>query len=236
MPTLAELRATRPAHRAERAFQISLSPHVVSEVEALSDELQRLTIEAVTAGASSDGEDGPPRKMGASTRNERADEVQARLNELLEQMAADEGELRVRAVDDGTWRRWVSAHPARDKEQDPGGYNQDLEVAGGYCNADDLIEDLALWAYTWDGEPLGEGDWAVLAATIARPDKKQIARGVVAMHEQMGFELPKWRVGLSATLKRSPSDASRGQSADHPASSSDESQPNDASTTTPTTS
>ncbi len=235
MPTLAELRAARPAHRAERAFTICLSPHVVAEVEALSEELERLTLEAVTGG-SGDAEDGPPRKMGESTRNERADEVRDRLADLLEKMSEDEGELRVRAVDDGTWRRWVSAHPARDKEQDPAGFARDFEIAGGYCNADDLIDDLAVWAFTWDGEPLSEGDWAVLSATIARPDKKQIARGVVAMHEQMGFELPKWRAGLSATLKRSPSGGSRAPSADPPVSSSAESPQSDASTTTPTTS
>lgn len=232
MPTLSELRASRPIHRAERAFTICLAPHLVSEVQGLTQELESLDL---AVSRDEDGErSGPPRKMG-QVENPRDAEIEARLAELLAEMAEHEGELRIRALDDGEWRRWVNAHPARVKEDDPAGYARDIEVAAGYCNADDLIEDLGMWAFSWDGDPLAESDWPVLTATIARPDKKVIARAVVGMHEQMGTELPKWRAGLSATLRKWPAAVSPVPSADLPASSSDESPQSDTSTTTPTT-
>lgn len=234
MPTLAELRAQRPVHRPERALTICLAPHIVAEVQSLTDELQALAVAGVR-GVDEDGNrEGPPARMGDGEDPE-ADAIRARLAELLDEMDQHEGELRIRAVDDGEWRRWVNEHPARQKDVDPAGHARDVEVARGYCNADDLIDDLGKWAYTWDGEPLAEGDWGILAATIARPDKKQVARGVVGMHEQMDVDLPKWRTSLSATLKRSPGGGSLAASAVRPASSSAASPPSDTSTTTPTT-
>lgn len=242
MPTLAELRAQQP-RRDKRAFKICLAPDLVAEVQSLAEELGSLAITALNDGDDDDRKDGPPDRIGAAAvkrrtreaKEQREREIRARMAELLDEMAKAEGELRVRAVADGEWRRWVNEHPPRQKDADPAGYTRDLEVAGGYCNADDLIDDLAPWAYSWDGEVLGEGDWAVLAASVSRPDKKQIARGIVGMHEQMGADLPKWRAGLSATLTRLPADDSPAPSDAPPASSLAESPQSDTSTTTPTT-
>lgn len=239
MPTLAELRARRPVHRSERAFTICLRPDLVAEMQSLSDQLQSLVLT---------GEDGPPSRMGGEPSDSRADEIEARLHELAQIMAEDEGELRI-ASDEGKWLQWVKEHPARQKTDDPAGYARDIEISRfvtGYapdgspiltprCNADDLIDDLGIWASSWEGEPLTDTDWAVLAASIGRPDKKRIAQGVVAIHEQTDFDLGKWRAGLSVTLRKSPADASPALSADPPQSSLAESPQNDTSTTTPTT-
>lgn len=234
MPTLAELRAGRPIRRPERTRTICTTPDLVSEVMALTAELDQIPAAPRRRHDSDDG-DTPPSRMGDGE-HPRADEIRRQLADLLATMAAGEGELTVRAIEDGEWIRWVQAHPARSKEDDPQGYARDIEVAAGYCNADDLIEDLGMWAYSWDGDPLGEGDWDLLAATIARPDKKELARDVVGMHEKMGSGLPKWRADLSATLGRfSVVEPPAQPDGPHPSTSAG-SQPSDTSTTTPTTS
>lgn len=239
MPTLAELRTRRPTHRSERAFTICLRPDLVAEMQSLSDQLQSLVLT---------GEGGPPSRMGGEPTDSRADEIEARLHELAAIMAEDEGELRI-ASDEGKWVQWVKEHPARQKDDDPAGYARDIEISRfvtGYaadgspiltprCNGDDLIDDLGIWAYSWDGDLLTDSDWSVLAPSIGRPDKKRIAQGVVSIHEQTDFDLGKWRAGLSGTLRKSPADVSPAQSDVPPASSSDESPQSDTSTTTPTT-
>lgn len=229
MPTLAELRAKRPANRPSRSFEICLAPHLVAEVQTLVTELESLPFS--TADDDAD-DDGPPAKMGDSTkrtagerREARAAEIEARLAELNAEMAEHDGVLVVQASkDDGEWLRWLSAHPPRDKDEDPAGYARDFEVTGNppyrgaCCNADDLIDDLGTWAATWDDEPLTDGDWAVLAASMGRADKKQVASGVVQIHENH-TDLGKWRAGWSAILRKSPADASPAPSADPQASS-----------------
>lgn len=134
-------------------------------------------------------------------------------------MAAEEGELRVRAIQDGEWRRWCDAHPAR-AEGEPG-HERDTEVAAGYCNADDLIDDLGTYAATFDDEPLAEGDWAaIFADSVSMPDKKQIASAVVAMHESR-LDFRPWRNALSANLLKLNDSASRGLSESAPDDSTD---------------
>lgn len=232
MPSLSELRKDpRPARRAERALTICLAPDLVAEVQALTDELGSLAVAGIR---SRDPEEpGPPSRMGDGE-DPRADEIRVRLAELLDEMAREEGELRVRAIDDGDWRRWVNEHPAR-PEGTPG-HDRDAEVTAGYCDADALLDDLERYAWTWDGEPLAPGEWnSLLVDKIAAPDKKAIATAVVSMHER-SMDLGKWRAGLSAMLKRSPVAGPPAPSADPRPSTSAESQPSDTSTTTPTTS
>jgi len=231
MPSLSELRKDpRPARRAERALTICLAPDLVAEVQALTEELGTLAV----SGLRSDDPDesGPPSRMGDGE-DPRADQIRARLAELLDEMAEEEGELRLRAIDDGEWRRWVNEHPSR-PEGTPG-HDRDAEVTAGYCNADDLLDDLEKYAWTWDGEPLAPGEWATLLVDkIAAPDKKAIATAVVSMHE-MSMDLGKWRAGLSAMLKKSPAAGQPAPLADRLPSTSDGSPQSDTSTTTPTT-
>lgn len=200
--TLAELRANPPKSRPERSVTLCLAPHLVAEVQALTEELASLPSQSRTDEG---GEPtGPPRKMGQGE-HPRATEIRARLAVLLEEMAEHEGELRLRATSDGDWRRWVNEHPGR--EEDQPGHRRDLEVTFGYCNADDLIDALGTYAYSWNGEPLAPGDWALLADNIGGPDLKQAATAVVAMHESR-LDFRQWRSGLSETLLKSSASAS----------------------------
>ena len=226
--TLAELRAAKPVARAERAMTVCLAPNIVAEVQSLTEELVAIG-SAETADAEAPA--GPPKRVGEGA-PPRAREIRERLAELLEQMAEYEGELRVRAVDDGVWRRWVNEHPARD--EGTAGHKRDMEVTLGYCNADDLIDSLADYAYSWNGEVMAEGDWAIIGASVGGPDRKQIASTVVGMHENR-LDFRNWRTGLSANLRTFSALDSPEPTDAPPASSSDESPQSDTSTTTPKT-
>lgn len=192
--SLADLRAQKRSARPERSYTACLAPDLIAEVQALTEELDRLPQASV---ADEEGErSGPPRRQGQGE-HPRATEIRERMGELLEQMADYEGELRLRATKtDGEWRQWVNEHPARD--EDEAGHKRDLEVTFGYCNADALIDDLAAYAVAWNGEPLEAGDWDVLS--VANADKKKIANLVVAMYES-DLSLPKWRSALSTSLR-----------------------------------
>lgn len=219
--SLADIRAAKQERRPERTLTICLAPDLVAEVQMLADELDVIA----TSGALE------PRKMGQGE-PERVGEIRDRMRELLAEMDESTGEMRLRAIEDGAWRRWVNAHPAR-PEGEPG-HEADQEVARGYCNADDLLDDLGPFVHAWDGDLLDDGDWAIMAASTARPDKKRIATAVVAMHEQV-MDIPKWGRSLSVTLGKWRDDDSLAASAVRPASSSAASPPSDTSTTTPTT-
>lgn len=207
--TLAELRAQpQKQSRPEQSVSICLAPHLVAEVQELTQRLGVLQDELDTLPQPPVDEDGervgPPQKLGAGPnpraveiRAEQA-EIRARLKVLLEEMAEHEGEMRLRAGDDGVWRRWVDKNPAR--EEGGAGYLRDREVTGGYCNADALIETLGDYAHSWNGDPLAAGDWdAVFKDNIGGPDKKKMAQTVVALYESR-LDFKQLRSGLSATL------------------------------------
>jgi hypothetical protein len=194
--SLADLRKSNTASRPERNYTVCLAQHLVAEVGVLTDELASLEPQV-----DEDGErTGPPRRLGEGD-SPRAGEIRERLKELLDEMAEHDGELLIRAVEDGQWRRWANAHPARAEGE--AGHKRDQDVAFGYCNADDLIDDLGVYVAAWNDEPLADGDWPMLAASIAGSDKKQIAMTVVAMHE-IGLDLPKLRPLWSASLRSVP--------------------------------
>lgn len=199
--SLAELRAEKPQSRPERSLTVCLRPDLVAEVQALTEELSSLPVDAVLE----DGErQGPPRRVGEGE-NPRIGEIRSRLTELLDEMAEHEGELRLRAVSDGEWRRWVNEHPAR--AEGSKGFQRDQEVAAGYCNADDLLDELGMFVASWNDEPLTDGDWEILSANLGSPDLKQAATSVVSMHESR-LDFRQWRSGLSANLKRLHASAS----------------------------
>jgi len=193
--SLADLRAQKRSSRPERSYTACLAPDLIAEVQALTEELDRLPQASVVDDESD--QSGPPRRVGQGE-HPRATEIRARMGELLDEMADYEGELRVRATKtDGEWRQWVNEHPARDEDQP--GHKRDLEVTGGYCSADALIDDLATYAVAWNGEPLNSGDWDE-SITLTNGDKKKIANLVVAMYET-DLNLPKWRSALSDSLR-----------------------------------
>lgn len=210
--SLADLRATPSQSRPERAYTVCLAQHLVAEVGGLTDELHALQVKILDIEeqlpSSDDDEGKEPQRLTPSPEvqqlrderdrlKQRATEIRGRLRELLDEMAEHEGELRIRAaVDDGAWRRWTNEHPAREKDQP--GHQRDQEVTGGYCNADDLIDALGTYAWSWNGERFADGDWDLLGVPPA--DKKHIATLVVNLYES-DASLPKWRSALSESLR-----------------------------------
>ena len=207
--SLADLRASKPAARAERSLTVCLRTDLVAQVQELTDQLSSLP--------NPSDEDGPPETM-VKPHKARAQELTDQLSALLDEMAEHEGELRLRAIGDGEWRRWVNDHPPR--EEGKPGHQRDQEVTAGYCNADDLIDDLGRWAHAWNGEPLAEGDWAIIAGSMGGPDFKQAAQAVVGMHESV-VPFRQWRSALSANLRKLCDSALPATSVSVPESSTD---------------
>lgn len=196
--SLADLRADKPTARPERSLTVCLRPDLVARVQALTSELANLP----------EPERPKVRKMAEASTPEhpRAGEIRDELDALLVEVGEHEGEIVVRAnLDDGEWRRWADAHPARPEGQ--AGHDRDNTVTGGFANADDLIDTLAAYVTTWNGEPLGEGDWAaIFAPVVPLGDKQEMARLIVAMYEGR-MDFPQWRSALSAALLRSVASA-----------------------------
>lgn len=219
--SLADLRAAKPKSRPERVYTVCLAQHLVAEVGSLTDELASLE-------AAASGENPGPKRLAGDPR---VDEIKERLSALLEEMGEHEGELRLRALPDGEWRRWTNEHPAR-AEGEPGA-KRDGAVSFGFCNADDLIDALGLFAISWNSEPLEDGDWDILTESISAADKKHLAATVVQMHES-DISIPKWRQLLSANL-RNESGGSSPEASESPTSDSTAgSPPSDTSTSTQT--
>lgn len=203
--SLADLRAAPPQARPERVVKISLAVDLIDEVQSLSGELARLPLTAVTEP--DEPEDGPPRRQGQGedperrAARERATEIQARLAELLEEMADSEGEFGLRAnLTDGEWRIWCNAHPPR-PEGTPG-HDRDQRVTYGLVDADALMDGLAPFAHTWNGEPLQDGDWArIFEPFLVTAYKAEMAEAVVAMYESR-LDFQRLRSSLSGNLKR----------------------------------
>lgn len=195
--SLAELRASGPPTRPERSKSLCLAPHLVAEVQALSEELATITQRQATAGPKRAGEGEDPR----------AAEIRDRLAALLDEMAEHEGELRLRAnLTDGEWRRWCNEHPPR-PEDDPA-RDRDDRVAWGFCNADDLLDNLHLFVHSWEGEPVSEADWReVIEPRTATADKAEAAQMVVVMYENP-LDFRQWRSALQGNLKRLSDSAS----------------------------
>lgn len=235
--SLAELRAQPPAPRPERPHTMCLATHLIGEFMSLTDELETLDRQRAEAAAAASSSGGPrtgrPARSGEGAEHPRVAAIRARMLEIADEMEEYEGVLVVRAVKtEGEWRNWANAHPGREEGED--GHARDQEVTFGFCNADDLIDDLATYAVKWNGEDLAPGDWDEHIAPDARlGDKKKLARLVVGMYES-DVDIPKLRAGLSANLRRDAASVQPSRPADPPASSTDESPQNDTSTTPPT--
>ncbi len=198
--SLADLRASGPQSRPQRSVRVCLAPHLVAEVQSVSTRLDDLEQASRTQ----------PRRQ-AEPRDSEIAALRHRLEELLDQMAEYEGEMRVTATrTDGEWRRWANEHPARGEDQP--GHDRDQRVSAGFCNADDLLDDLAVYVTDWEGQPLDSGDFGKLFdPVIASADKAELARAVVALYEGR-LDFPRWRNGLSASLVRSNGSSSHGNS------------------------
>jgi len=208
--SLADLRANPQPSPAQRSTKVCAAPDLVAELISLAEDLNNLPEVVVD----DDGKPaGPPRRVGQGPDAERA-ELQRRYDEMHAKMSAASRVLVVRdVIGDGAWRRWCNEHPARD-EGEPG-HNRDREVAGGYCNADDLLDSLGRFAYSWDGELIGDGDWELLSKRFAPSDKKRIATLVTSMYDG-NLDIPKLLSDLRPILSESAVSGSVGISASVP--------------------
>lgn len=188
--SLAELRADKPKSRPERSKSLFLAPDLMAEFEALTRDLDAVVVDA-SAG---------PRRKGQGESPD-AVAIRKRMADLLEQMADHEGEIRLRAnLTDGEWRRWCNAHPAR--EEGVAGYERDQRVTFGFCNADDLLDELGAYVHEWNGEPMSPTDWTdILEPVVSTADKASLATAVITMYEQP-LDFPSLRNGWQASLTK----------------------------------
>lgn len=187
--SLAELRTSPRVGLPERSYSLCVASTLVAEVQSLMVELEDVrTVEAARRDGDESG--ARPRRMGESPASVK---IRGRLSELQAEMVEHTGILVIRGWTEGDWRIWVDAHPARE------GNERDEAFGYGFCNTDDLIDNLHKFAHTWNDEPITAGDWTFLSQNSAPGDLKSIASMVVQMHETV-VNLPKLLTGSLATL------------------------------------
>lgn len=181
--SLAEIRGSASTSLPERTYRLCLAQALVAEVQSLTTEKANLEAEEPRRN---DDEDGPKPRVGQG-QNPRLAEIKARLEQIIGEMNEHTGELRLRATTAGEWRRWVDAHPARETGLDKRGvpilHPADADVAYGFANASDLLDNLGAYVVAWNGEPLQAGDWDFIMGKAAGGDLKELCRIVVQMHE-----------------------------------------------------
>lgn len=186
--SLAELRASTRVGLPERTYPLCLAQALVAEAQALENEKRDLILTAEAAT-----ENGEPRRVGERP-DPRIGEIDERLAALFDEMTEHTGELRLRGVDAGSWRRWTDAHPARENGRDDKGRPVvnpiDEAIAYGFCDASALLADLGSYVVSWNGDPLGEGDWDFIANRAAPGDLNEICKIIVQLHEATGFRAP----------------------------------------------
>lgn len=203
--SLADLRANGKVTLPERIYELCLSQGLVGEAQALAEEKRNVEVEV--ARHIDDETEGRPRRQGEG-KHPRIAEIDARLEELYDEMREHTGQLLLRGITGGEWRRWCDAHPAREDGRDERGRPVTLAideaVAYGLCDASALIARLGDFAVSWNGTPLETGDWDWLEEKAPPGDLKEMARWVVQMHEIGGVKpLPK---GLKPSSTTSPSE------------------------------
>lgn len=205
--SLAELQSSPDLGRPERTFPLCVAGKLVSELETadrdLSTAYAELSAARRVAEARRDGEAKPLRvgeespvtaaEAKAETLAETVDAIRARMEDHTIT-------LHLGGKTNGEWRRWASAHPARDEDVDKAGAQRDERFAGGFCNIDDLIAVLGDYVVRYDDDPASDA-WREVAFTNAAPgDLTLLASSVVAMHEQ-GVDAGKSRVALLRDLR-----------------------------------
>jgi hypothetical protein len=195
--SIAEMRASRSTpRRPERTMEMCLAQDVAGEIASL---LRRRNELATEVRLNEDGQavhpDGSPAKAAEGGTSPEVAEINDRLRVLYAEMNEHTGELTLRGIDAGDWRRWVDEHPARIDGQDNNGrpidHPFDADVAYGFCNATDLLARLGDFVVSWNGEPVSREDWDFLRANAVGGDLKQAARLVVQMHEGEAARAPK---------------------------------------------
>lgn len=189
--SIAELRKSPHVGLPERSYDLCLASTLTAEVQTLLSDLE--DARAAAGARIDDDTPGKPKRMadGGAVKK-----IRARLTVVRDEMREHTGTLTLRGIDEGKWRLWVEAHPAREDSE------RDNRIAHGYCNGDDLIDNLATFAAAWNGDPLkpavydadGElvepGDWDWIRSKAAPGDLLELASLVVVMHESV-IDVPK---------------------------------------------
>ena len=182
---LADMLAEEPSMPTSVHY-VCLDGQAVAEIQRLEREKGVILTEQAEAPAKA-------RKAseGAPPPDPRIAKIDAALDALDEKRRERSGDLTLRATDGGAWTRWVATHPARE------GNDLDNRVALGYCNAEELIEDLGKYVETWDGgdgaESIDAAAWAKLAVRLNPKTLHDLATGVVRLHAVAWAAFPKSR-------------------------------------------
>ncbi|MDN7120306.1 hypothetical protein INN71_02755 [Nocardioides sp. ChNu-153] len=226
--SLSELRAdTRPdgqPRRVERIKSICLAQHLVAEAQRL----QAARADAFTA-VRTEQEGEAPRSMVRSPAESALNAIDTELAAIGEQMRDATGELLLRGMTGGEWRRWVSEHPARK------GNAIDERWGLGVVDADALANDLGKWVVSYNDEPVDADALAFILDSAAAADVNDMVSIVVQMHE-ISVTIPKSRSASSDSPTSAPASTSPAPSESHRDGSTAGSPPSATSTTTPTAS
>lgn len=187
--SIAEMRTSPSVGLPERPVRMCLAQKLVAEVQSLAAEHEQI----VNQVKIDPDKPGTPRRAGQG-KPARAEEIEERVAALHEEMREHTGELLLRGIGAGRWRRWVADHPVRQvgltKEGAPIWNPVDEEIAYGYCNADDLLDELGSYVVSWNGEPLADGEWDFILTNAAPGDINEAVKVVVQMHEFVGAKAP----------------------------------------------
>ncbi|HET6916589.1 MAG TPA: hypothetical protein VFH56_10920 [Acidimicrobiales bacterium] len=208
MKSLDELESSPDVGPIEKRVPVCLAGKVVDELTRVTQELVEVQQEIELLRPRDDEEPtGPPKRMGAKSRlpelEERAEALTEQADELRQRVLDSSVSLLLR-VDDGAWRQWVAAHPARDEEADPSGHAEDAMWAGGLCNVGALTGDLHQWIAAYNDDAPSDR-WRALVDKAGAPgDMRRAASTLVGMHTQVvdpGKSRRAWRDSLrSATV------------------------------------
>lgn len=194
--SLAELRATSKVRLPERTFPLCLAQDLVARVQALEEEKRGLQVEMLgSAPDDADGDEPKKPRRAADPRQSRITDIDADLAAAYAEMREFTGDLIVRAIPAGEWRRWVDEHPARvesrDEQNRPILNPLDQQYTGGFCDANALADLLRKFAVSWNGAEITDADWSYVMDNAASGDVKVLCLGVVAMMEMAGSHAPK---------------------------------------------
>ena len=199
--TLAELQSSPDVGPLERTAYVCVAGKLVDEFDRISDELveTQAEIEQTREKLREEAEQrrdggGPPRRSGQKSKlpelEEKAERLAAEADEYRDKVMDNSVAVRLR-VDEGKWRQFVAAHPARDEQTgkdeqrrlvDPAGYAEDAQWARGLCNVAALVAELREWIVAYNDEPTSDAWWEFLRRNGVPGDMTKAASTVVGMH------------------------------------------------------
>lgn len=202
--SIAQQRAGEKPKPATTSKEMCLAPALLDDLKRLQGARNEAIAEAYAAMPAfatnqETGEPAGPKRAGQKSpaESQRVKEIDAEIQAVYGQLQARTGTLTLEAVSPKEWREWVRSNPARKDNL------IDLRLAHGYCDADALLGDMALWAKSYDAEPLDEGDLDYILETAAPADVNGLVDAVVRLHEEP-TSLPKLP-SVSSTSRTSES-------------------------------